>query len=92
MRISLATDIPAAEVEQFAKRVKQQLLTQDWNALAEELSYPITVDGVTYNSREEFLAADFETELNPYFFVELVRRCSVTGAESCLVKQAVFGS
>ncbi|PNV59011.1 hypothetical protein C0033_26270 [Clostridium sp. chh4-2] len=68
---SLATDIPAADVEQFAKRVKQQLLTQDWNALAEELSYPITVDGVTYNSREEFLAADFETELNPYFFVEL---------------------
>lgn len=72
----LVTDIPAVEVEQFAKQVKQQLLERDWSALSENLMYPITIDGVTYYSIEEFPAADLEEKLNPYFFVEVE-------AESC---------
>ena len=68
---SLATDLPASKVEQFAKKVKQQLMIQDWDALSGELSYPVTVDGVIYDTPEEFLAADFGADLNPYFFVEL---------------------
>ena len=65
---SLATDLPASKVEQFAKKVKQQLMIQDWDALSGELSYPVTVDGVIYDTPEEFLAADFGADLNPYFF------------------------
>ena len=68
---SLATDLPASQVEEFAKKVKQQLLLQDWDALAGELAYPVTIDGASYDTPEEFLAADFGTGLNPYFFVEL---------------------
>ena len=68
---SLATDIPASQVEQFAKKVKQQLMIQDWDALSTELSYPVTIDGAIYDTPEEFLEADFGADLNPYFFVEL---------------------
>lgn len=68
---SLATDLPASQVEEFAKKVKQQMLLQDWDALAGELAYPVTIDGASYDTPEEFLAADFGTGLNPYFFVEL---------------------
>lgn len=67
----LVTEIPAAEVEQFAKQVKQQLLGRDWSALSKNLIYPITIDGVTYHTAEEFSSADLEEKLNPYFFVEL---------------------
>lgn len=67
----LAADIPKSEVEQFAKQVKQQFLMQDWKALSEEFSYPITIDGTVYQNEEEFLAVEFGENLNPYFFVEL---------------------
>lgn len=82
---NLATDIPAAEVEAFAKQVKEHLLSQDWKALSEKLSYPITIDGETYQTKEEFLTADFGETLNPYFFVELEEEscsqmfCNYTG-------------
>lgn len=68
---TLATNIPKAEVEQYAKQVKQQFLDRDWKALSEKFTYPITIGGTVYENPDEFLAADFEADLNPYFFVEL---------------------
>lgn len=65
------TGIPAADVELYAKKVKQLFLANDWTALSEELDYPATIDGVAFRTREEFLAVNFEEKLNPYFFVEL---------------------
>lgn len=67
----LATSLSRREVENFAKRVKQQLLFQDWKALSEEIAYPITMDDVTYHTAAEFLTADIKDKQNPYFFIEL---------------------
>ncbi|RGY97735.1 immunoglobulin-like domain-containing protein [Clostridium sp. AM58-1XD] len=68
---SAATDIPGAEVEEFARKVKQQFLAHDWKALSEEIAFPITIDDVTYHDSSEFLAAELDEKLNQYFFVEL---------------------
>lgn len=64
---SVCTDLGTWEVERFAKRIKKQILAGDFESLAEEISYPVTVDGLEYADREAFLAADFIREPNPAF-------------------------
>lgn len=56
-----ATGISTTEVEAFARLVKQQILEKDWNALSENIKYPITIGTVTYHSSGEFAAADFNS-------------------------------
>ena len=68
---SAATDIPKAEVEEFAGKIRQQFLAHDWAALSEEIAYPITIDDVVYHDSGEFLAAGWDGKLNKYFLVEL---------------------
>lgn len=64
-----ATDISSAEVEQYAAQVRQQFLTQDWSAISSEISYPITISGITYENGEDFLNASdsFGSNLNDAF-------------------------
>lgn len=59
------TDIPADEVEEFAKRVRQNVLDEDWDALAEKIAYPITIWEQTIPDAEGFLelAAGYEPNM-----------------------------
>lgn len=56
---AVCTDISTWEVERFAKRVRKQILAGDFESIADEIAYPITVDGVSYEDKTAFLAADF---------------------------------
>ncbi|MDE7322630.1 MAG: hypothetical protein K2N73_07815 [Lachnospiraceae bacterium] len=70
---SIATDIPSNEVEHYAANVRQQFLDHDWSAISSEISYPITISGVTYNSGTDFLDAcsNVDSNLNNAFFSAL---------------------
>lgn len=65
-----ATGLPASQVEEYASVIKKMVLEEEWAALAGEVSYPVTMDGliveeakgftelITDNQvREEFVAA-----------------------------------
>lgn len=65
---NLCTSCSKKEVEDFAAKVKQQIIDKDWAALSENVAYPITIVGTTYNNSEEFLAADFETLCTDRFY------------------------
>lgn len=56
---SVCTSKSVWEVERFARKVKRQILTGDFEGLSQEISYPITIDGILYQDEEEFLQADF---------------------------------
>ena len=47
------------KAENFAKEVKQQILTFDWEGLSENILYPIQIGNTTYFSKEEFMAEEF---------------------------------
>ncbi len=70
---SIATDMSSAVVENYADQIKQQFLQHDWPAISEEIAYPITISGVTYNNSTEFLAASksFDSSLDEAFFEAL---------------------
>ena len=56
---AVCTDISTWEVERFAKRVRKQILAGDFESIADEIAYPITVDGIPYEDKTAFLRADF---------------------------------
>lgn len=64
---AVCTDLGTWEVERFAKRVRKQVLAGDYERIAEELAYPVVIDGVTYADKAAFLAADFVKNPNPAF-------------------------
>ena len=47
------------KAESFAKEVKQQILTFDWEGLSEKILYPIQIGNTIYQTKEEFMAEDF---------------------------------
>ncbi len=49
----------AAEVEEYANKVKQLFLQHKWSNLAEMIQYPITVDGKTYYEIPDFIKGNF---------------------------------
>jgi len=51
-------------VEQFAREVKDLILTSNWTALSERIAYPITMGGIVYEDRASFVTAPFETLLD----------------------------
>lgn len=69
----VATDIPASEVEAYARYIRECFLTHDWASIADEISYPITIADITYADKEEFLEAssDFAQSLSEDFFAGL---------------------
>lgn len=72
----MSTSLTAEEVEQFAVEIKYDILKNNWDALAEKISYPIVINGITLNNREEFLKLDIDGNLNQGF-VEAI------SAETC---------
>lgn len=69
---SMAVSLTAEEVEGFAKEIKNDILTCNWEAFAEKISYPIAVGGVTVNDREDFFKLDLDEKLKQEF-VEAIR-------------------
>lgn len=72
----MSTSLTAEEVEQFAAEIKNDILKYNWDALAEKISYPIVISGITVNNREDFLKLDIDGNLNQKF-VEAI------SAETC---------
>ena len=54
---AVCTGFSKSEVEQFAREVKELILSANWAGLSEHLVYPITVSGVTYEDSAAFAAA-----------------------------------
>lgn len=63
----MSTSLTAEEVEQFAAEIKNDILTYNWDALAEKISYPIAISGITVHNREDFLKLDIDGNLNQEF-------------------------
>lgn len=57
-RYKVCTGIAAETVESFAAKIQTAILTQDWDTLAQNCAYPITVSGTAYSSAEDLKAAD----------------------------------
>jgi hypothetical protein len=68
---SVCTNLSKSEVEAFAKEVKDQILKKDWTGLAEKVSYPITIAGVTYNGSGEFSNADLDAAFDTDFMTAI---------------------
>ena len=61
---SVCTSLSKDEVEQFAREVKDLILTSNWTALSEHIAYPITMGGIVYEDSASFVTAPFETLLD----------------------------
>lgn len=68
----MSTSLTAEEVEQFAAEIKKDILQYNWDALAEKISYPIVISGITVHNKEDFLKLNIDGNLNPEF-VEAIR-------------------
>ncbi len=75
-RYAVCTSKSVWEVEDFARKVKEQILLGDFQGLSKEIAYPVTIDGVVYQNEEAFLEADFVGNRNQALLAELE-------AESC---------
>lgn len=70
-----ATSISAAEVELYAAQVRKQFLGKDWSAISSEISYPIIISDITYETSEDFLNASgrFDSNLDDAFLSAIER-------------------
>ena len=53
---SIVTTALNAEVEKFASDVKDAVLSSDWNALGDMISYPITIGGNEVSDKDAFVS------------------------------------
>ena len=61
---SVCTNYSKSEVEQFAKKVREWILAEDWERLSEYVAYPIKMASVAYEDSISFLAALYEAHLD----------------------------
>ena len=59
------------EVETFAKRVRQEILDRDWEALAADCLYPVRVVGEWINSPEELVAVLSQADISEAFMQDV---------------------
>ena len=59
------------EVETFAKRVRQEILDRDWEALSADCLYPVLVAGEWINSPEELVAVLSQEDINEDFMLDV---------------------
>ncbi len=85
---SSVTPIEKAEVEEFCQSLCDAYLNEDWDVIAQNIRYPITVDGTELGTAEEFLAfmqdktvAEFDREA---IFNENCRNMFLNGQGICL--------
>lgn len=55
---SVCTSKSKQEVEEFAESMKAAILNEDWAAVSEMATYPITIQGVEYVNEESLAHAD----------------------------------
>lgn len=70
-KYAMVTTRSAWEVERFAKRVKRQILAGDFERLAENMVFPIRIDGTVYIDKAAYMKAEFVTNPNPEFIKAL---------------------
>lgn len=75
-RYAVATDIPAAQVETFAKVVQQFVAMENWDALADKVSFPLTIQDQRISDKKTFVEWMEIFQLNPSFR-------DTVAAESC---------
>lgn len=63
----VASSLPVDEIEAFAETVKEEILLQDWQSLAQKILYPIDIDGTEVSDEEGFRELVFETQPVPEF-------------------------
>ena len=68
---SVWTNLSASEVEAFAFGVKEDIISGNWESLSQKISYPITVNGVTYSDSGAFSSEDWGSILNQDFLSEV---------------------
>lgn len=68
---SVCTDIPAIDVENYARNIANIFYEKNWDELSENLMYPISINGKSYNNREEFVAEDWNTIFSNEYIEEL---------------------
>jgi len=61
---SVCTSLSKDEVEQFAREVKDLILSSNWTVLSEHIAYPITMGGIVYEDSVSFVTAPFEALLD----------------------------
>ena len=59
------------EVETFAKRVRQEILDRDWEALSADCLYPVLVAGEWINSPEELVAVLSQADISEDFMLDV---------------------
>ena len=59
------------EVETFAKRVRQEILDRDWEALSADCLYPVRVAGEWVNSPEELIAILSQADISEAFMQDV---------------------
>lgn len=64
---NVCTSLPAQDVENYAANIRSLILAHDWNSLAEELSYPITINGTSCADSAAFLALDIDSNVSHEF-------------------------
>lgn len=65
-------EISEWDMERFAKRVRKQILEGDYESLAKECTYPIWIDGESFEDEETLLASGLLQNL-PQSFVDVIR-------------------
>lgn len=73
---SAATDLSKAHVERFALEVRRSILEQDWQALAQYASFPLTVDSDVCADAEALIAMATERFTGEEFVNDII-------AETC---------
>lgn len=73
---SVCTDCSAMEVENYAREIAKIFADKNWNALSENLMYPIVINGKTYENKEMFAADDWNTIFSKEY-VEKVKELKV---------------
>ncbi len=74
---SVCTDRSATEVENYAREIAKIFDGRNWNALSENIMYPIVINGKTYENKEKFVADDW----NSIFSKEYVEKVKGLKAE-----------
>ena len=59
------------EVETFAKKVRQEILDRDWEALSADCLYPVLVAGEWINSPEELVAVLSQADISEAFMQDV---------------------
>lgn len=57
----MVTYFSTAEVEAFAREIRNQILNHDWAGLSEKTAFPVTIAGSTYENADKLLAADLDS-------------------------------